>query len=81
MENQMKIIENMQLAQKKAKEDAKRKAAEEIQRREALKKKQEEENKPLSTGKNSSAVLKKNHRTIDLDDLYSSMVPENKLLL
>jgi hypothetical protein len=30
MENQMKIIENMQLAQKKAKEDVKRKAAEEI---------------------------------------------------
>lgn len=70
----------MALAQKKASEDAKRKAAEEIQRREALKKKLEEENRPLA-GKNSSAVLKQNHRTVDLEDLYSNMVPENKLLL
>lgn len=39
METQMRIIDNMALAQKKAKEDAQRKAAEEIQRRESLKKK------------------------------------------
>ena len=39
METQMRIIDNMALAQKKATEDAQRKAAEEIQRREALKKK------------------------------------------